>query len=145
MMLTAATPQDFPWLTARAGYVGTPCARAMKVVDATGRIRAMVAFDDFTSGSCQAHMASDSPIAWRRLIPAVFCFPFEQLKLCVMIGVIAGDNAKSLQQTRHLGFRETYRVADAWKPGVPMVVHEIRREDCVKRGWLPPAQEEAHG
>jgi hypothetical protein len=143
--LTAALPQDFVWLRERAGYLGTPNATAMKVVDGEGRIRAMVAYDDFTPGSCQVHQACDSPIAWRRLIPAVFCFPFEQLKLRVVLGIVPGDNARALRQTKALGFKETYRVADAWKPGVPMVVHELRREDVVAKGWLPPATEEAHG
>jgi hypothetical protein len=125
------------WLEERAGCVLTRNARVMKVVDDTGRTRGAVAYDDIiANGSCEVHMAVDTPWAWRRLIPACFIYPFITLGLRVVVGVTPGGNARALAVNKHLGFRETYRVRDGWAEGVDMVVQELRPEDV--KQWLSP-------
>lgn len=143
MRLEAAAPRDFGWLQTRAGCLLTATARAMKVVDASGRILGMVAYDDFTKGSCVVHQAVDAPVAWRRLIPAVFIFAFDVVGVSVAVGTVPANNKRAMRLTKRLGFRETYRVRDGWAPGVDMVLHELRREDCVAKGWLKAKEEAA--
>lgn len=143
MRVEAAALADFAWLQARAGCLLTATARAMKVTDAAGRILGMVAYDDFTKGSCVVHQAVESPVAWRRLIPAVFIFPFEVLGLSVVVGTVPANNPRALKHTQKLGFREVYRLKDGWAPGVDMVLHELRREDCVRKRWLKAKEEAA--
>lgn len=140
MKMRAATMLDLQWIRERAHCELTPRARAMVAEDSKGVIRGMVAYDCFTPNSCQVHMAVESPIAWRYLIPACFVFPFDVLGLGVVVGVVCGSNEKSLRMTKKLGFREVYRVRDGWEPGEDMVVHELRRADV---RWLEQPKEAA--
>jgi hypothetical protein len=74
--VTAAGLIDMQWIRAATHCVLTPAARAIKAVDAGGRIRGMVAYDWWTENAVYAHMAVDTPIAWRALIPPCFEYPF---------------------------------------------------------------------
>lgn len=143
MRATAAQPPDLLWLVERAAHPLSPRATAIKAVDTSGRIRGMVAFDDWWPNSCHVHMAVETPIAWRALIPACAIYPFEQLGLGVLIACVLSTNARSLRMTLALGFRETHRVRDGYAPGVDLVFHEIRREDVEAKGWLLPSQGKA--
>lgn len=133
MRVEAGHGPAFEYITAKAGCVLTPNARAIQAVDASGRIRGVIAYDNWTLSAVQLHMAVDYPAVWRRLIPAGFSYAFEECGKQLLIGVIAADNPRSLRMTRRLGFRETYRIRDGWAAGVDMVVHELRREEC---RWL---------
>lgn len=117
----------------------------MAAIDDTGAIRGAVAFDDFTKGSAEVHIALESPMALKTIIPACFIFPFVQLGLRVVVGVTPASNERALRLNRRLGFKETHRVKDAWDVGVDMVVQEIRPDDCER--WLRPAHGKAvaHG
>lgn len=121
------------WLEQRAHCVLTPKAKAIAVVDGAGRICAMAAYDAITRGSCEMHFALDTPHAGRALLGAAFDYPFKDLGLCVLLGMIPADNTKSLRLAQHLGFRETYRVRSGWTESVDLVIHEMRRDEC---RWL---------
>lgn len=130
---------ELPWLASRAPCVLSPSARGIKVTRGP-EIVAMVAYDDWTPNSCQAHMASTSAIAWRKLLPHVFSYPFEELGRGLILGTVRGDNTRSLQMAFSLGFREQARVHDGWARGVDLVLIQMRREEC---GWLGRAREAA--
>ena len=138
MKLLQAAPEDFSWLAKRTNAKVSREARAMKVVDEAGHIRGMVLFDDFWPNSCEAHMAVETPIAWRRLIPACFLFPFEARKVGVVRAEISSANPRSLRMARALGFREVTRIRQGYSVQEDIVVHELRPEDCQQ--WLPSAQ-----
>lgn len=124
--------EALPWLCERAKCCLTSRAKAIAAVDDAGRVRGMVGYDNFTQTSCEAHWAIETPLALRALIPAIFTYPFIDLQLLVVVGIIPADNARSLSLIRHLGFHETHRVRDGWKEGVAMVVHELRPEDVAQ-------------
>lgn len=134
-MLTALTgaPSDIAWATEHSGASIPPDSVGIKAVDSQGRIRGTVFYAEWTETSVQAHMAVDTPIAWRALLPEVFRYPFVQCGRRLLMGTIAGDNRKSLILARHLGFEVTYRIRDAKAVGVDLVLVEMRREDC---RWL---------
>lgn len=133
MKVMVAGPADFPWIAARTGCALTPNANGVKAVDAQGTTRGMVVYDGWTANSCAAHMAVDAPIAWRALLLPAFSYPFEQLGVGVILATVPGNNAKSLRLTKHLGFHEVGCLRDAHAAGVPLVVFEMRKENC---GWL---------
>lgn len=91
----------------------------------------MVAFDNWTPNACWAHMAVETPMAWRALLLPSFEYAFASRGL--ILGAIASDNAKSLRMVKSLGFTETHRIRDGHSPGVDLVFHEMRRESCP---WL---------
>ena len=133
MRVLAAAPEDFGWLVERTSAALTDHATGIKAVDESGRIRGMVVYDYWTPNACQAHMAVDAPIIWRSLLRPAFSYPFEELGRSLILGIIAADNPRSLAMAKRLGFRDVHRVDDGWAPGVPLIVHEMRRAEC---RWL---------
>lgn len=132
-----AVPQPaLEWLESRAGVVLTRNARGIAAVDGRGNIRGMVAYDNWTENSVQCHMATETPLAWRGLVPAVFEYPFVQAGRGVLLGFIRGGNARSLDTALRLGFREAGRLRDGAAKGEDVVVVEMRREEC---RWLKEA------
>jgi hypothetical protein len=121
------------WLQRRSRCALTPNARAIEVVDAYGQVRGMVAFDNATRTSVEAHMATDTPIAWRSLLPAAFQWAFEELDLRLMLGLIPASNHRARRLVEAAGFSEGYRVREGWAKDVDLVLYEMRKEDC---RWL---------
>lgn len=130
MRVLAAPREDFGWMEARLGPALTSNARAIKAVDATGRIRGMVAYDNWTEAAVQSHMAVDSPVVWRSLLGPAFSYPFEECGKSLLLGIIPMHNHQSVAMARHLGFRETYRIRDGWAEEDDLLVFEMRRHEC---------------
>lgn len=130
MRATAATAEDFGWLVERTQCATTAGFRAIKAVDGGGRIRGMVGYDGWTENAVQAHMAVDTPVAWRALIPACFEYPFREAGKGVLLGIIPAHNTRSWRMARRLGFRFAHAVRDGWARGDDLLVLELRREDC---------------
>lgn len=130
MRVEAAELRDLEWLVERTKCAVTRGMRAIKAVDASGRIRGMVGYDGWTENAVTAHMAVDTAIAWRALIPACFEYPFLECGREVMLGIIPADNVKSWGMASSLGFRIVHRVRDGWAKGVELLLLELRRDDC---------------
>lgn len=137
-------PEHYAWLGERTGCEMTAGFRAIEAQDGAerycrlcgryhGRIVGMVGYSGWTPNSVGMHLALDKPAAIRALLQHGFRYAFVQAEKQLVIGVTPGDNDRALKLNRHLGFRETYRVRDAWKPGVDLVIQELRRDDC---RWL---------
>jgi hypothetical protein len=133
VIVRPALDQELGWIVERSRCVLPPLSRAIKAVDISGNIRGMVAYTNWTPNSCEAHMAADTPIAWRSLLGPAFSYPFEQVGVNIILGVIRGSNLKSLSLAAHFGFVESHRVADGWANGEDLVMIEMRKENC---RWL---------
>lgn len=133
MMVCAAAPADVAWIMERTHVAPTQNFRAIKAIDNAGVIRGMIGYDCWTPNSVEAHMAVDTPIAWRCLAVPTFEYPFVQMGRRIMLGIIPASNAKSLKMAQRLGLQETYRIKDGFENGVDVIIHEIRRDDC---RWL---------
>lgn len=130
MKVIAATPGDIDWLVERTRCAVSTGMRAIKAVDARGHIRGMVGYDLWTKNAVTAHMAVDTPIAWRSLIPACFEYPFLECGRELILAVIPADNEKSWGMAGSLGFRLKHTVRDGWSKGVDLLMFELRRSDC---------------
>lgn len=130
MKVTAAELGDMNWLVDATNCALTGGARAIKAVDAVGRIRGMVAYDWWTENAVYAHMAVDTPIAWRALIPACFEYPFVQCGKSVLLALIPAHNTKSWGLAGRFDFRLVHTVRDGWAKGDDLHLLELRREDC---------------
>ena len=136
MIRVGAAPEShYGWLTERSGYQPAPDFRAVEATDGD-RILAMIGYDHFSPNGVQMHVAIESPTAIRSLPWAAFHYPFIQLGLGVVFGLVAADNARCMSLARRLGFRETHRIRDGYAPGVDVVIFEMRREEC---RWLKEA------
>lgn len=90
----------------------------------------VVGYNGFCGKTCQMHMAGDGNWVNREFLFAAFDYPFNQLKLNMVLGPVAGDNARALKLDAHLGFKEVARVKDGWDDGVDLIVLGLKREDC---------------
>ena len=93
----------------------------------------MLAYDQWTENACQAHVAVDLPIAWRRMVYPGFAYPFIEARKGLLLAAVSSLNTKSLHLMERLGFRNTYTIQDAISVGVHSVLFEMRREEC---RWL---------
>lgn len=125
-----APQEHHGWLCSRLDFSPTILFHAIEVVDASGRILAMVGYDGWTRNSVQVLMAIDSPAAARALIRPAFEYPFLQEGRGVLHAFVSSRNTESLRITRKLGFRELCRMKDAHSVGIDVVALELRREDC---------------
>lgn len=130
MKLDVATTPDLGWIIDRTGCALTSSARGIKAVDDAGRIKGMVAYDGWTPNSVQAHMAVDTPIAWRKLLPACFSVPFDECDRSWLFAMVAGDNERSLNLVRQFGFTESRRVPHGWARGVDLHLFQMHRDEC---------------
>ena len=130
MNVTAAGPADFTWLIEATQCALTPGARAIKATDAAGKVRGMVAYDWWTESACYAHMAVDTPVAWRSLVRPAFMYPFVECDRRKLLALIPSHNTKSWGLAKHFGFTVVHAIRDGWAVGDDLLLLEMRREDC---------------
>ena len=95
-----------------------------------GQIRAVVVYCGFYGKSCMIHVGSEGQHwATKDFLKKVFDYPFNTLKLKVIIGTVAGSNTKALRLDRHLGFKDVAFIPDAHDDG-DLVILEMRPEYC---------------
>lgn len=137
MRAVAANAVAKQWIASRIGlsYL-SPAARGICAIDRRGMIRGGVLYDTWSPNSVQAHMATETPIAWRALLPHVFLYPFlgehadGEGGRGVIFSLIRGSNRRSLAMAKALGFREADRIRDGYDKGEDYVRIEMRREEC---------------
>lgn len=132
--IRAGGPEGCAWVAVRTGVAYTPRARSVVAVRPDGLFRAGVLLDDWTQNSVQAHIAAESPIAWRRLVPEVLRYVFRDARfesqrgVGVLLASVRSDNAAALRFVSHAGFEFEHRVSDVFGPGVHLVLLVMRRE-----------------
>lgn len=139
MLARVATQEDRATLAERIGVHISPKARGIAVADGRG-LRGGCLYDGWMPNSAQCHVLADTPIVWRHLLPHIFLYPFEQVGLGLLMGLIRASNARSLAMAKRVGFRECYRIRDGVAPGEDLVLVELRREECQ---YLQPRKEAA--
>jgi RimJ/RimL family protein N-acetyltransferase len=121
---------EFQWLIERTGCDVTVGYKAIKIVDATGKIHGMVGYGNWTANSVVLTIALDNPAALRETLKWAFRYPFEQCGRGIALAMVRGKNKRSLSLCNKVGFREVYRVKDGIEIGEDMVMFQMRREDC---------------
>ena len=71
-----------------------------------GELVAVVVFDRFSEHDCHMHVASDGTKRWlvREYLTACFVYPFVQLGLRRVTGLVPASNAAALKFDQNLGF-----------------------------------------
>ena len=98
-----------------------------------GEVKAVVAYDNIMDKSCMMHTAAIVP-GWisKDLLWAAFDYPFNILKVKVILASVASTNEEALKLDRHLGFVDKAYIEDAHIDG-DLVILAMRRENC---RWL---------
>jgi RimJ/RimL family protein N-acetyltransferase len=120
------------WITGVLGMQFSPYATFIgQEID--GEVKAVVAFDNILDKSCEMHTAAIVP-NWisKDLLWACFDYPFNILKVKVILATVASTNTEALKLDRHLGFVDKAYIEDAHIDG-DLVILAMRRENC---RWL---------
>lgn len=96
-----------------------------------GELAAVVVYDGFSACDCNMHIASDGTGRWmnRALLVAAFAYPFVQLGLRRVTGLVPAKNAVALAFDSHLGF-EFEGVCREALPDDDIVILGLLRRKC---------------
>lgn len=130
MDVVGCYPEEYGWLVDRAGCEITQGFKAIKAVDASGRIHGMVGYGGWTENSVVMSIALDNPACFRELLKWAFQYPFEQCNRGVALAMVRANNGRSARLCKRVGFREAYRVRDGIRVGEDLILFEMRREEC---------------
>jgi len=118
----------YDWLASRIGISWSTDFRALgRVVD--DKLIGVVGYNAFTETSCQMHMAGDKGWMTHEFVCRMFRYPFVEMGLLVVIGVVEGNNTHALQLYERLGTRSVVVIPDAHPNGGLHLV-QMRREWC---------------
>lgn len=95
-----------------------------------GELVSVCVFDGFSAADCNMHIASDGSRHWltREFLVACFAYPFIQLKLRRVTGLVPAKNRDALRFDLHLGFQVEGRCRDALPDDDIIILGMLRRE-----------------
>jgi RimJ/RimL family protein N-acetyltransferase len=96
-----------------------------------GEILWAAVYDHYEKGgSIQVHIAIDDPkVVTRRAISQVFEYPFNQLGVKKLIGIVNSENIKALAFDLRLGFQIEHVIYDAYDMG-DMYILTMTPDQC---------------
>ena len=119
-----------PWAQERIGVSFRSDAYTIGL-EKDGELVAVVVYDTFSEVDCCTHIASDGTRPWmnKSLLLAAFAYPFIQLKLRRVTGMVPAKNTQALAFDEHIGFvREGYHPKAL--PDDDLVSLGLLRENC---------------
>lgn len=120
-----------PWAQERIGVTFRPDAATIGL-EKDGALVAVVVYDGFSETDCNMHIASDGTRAWmnKALLLSAFAYPFVQLGLLRVTGLVPAHNQAALAFDEHLGFvREGFH-PKAGPGGSDLISLGMLRESC---------------
>lgn len=120
-----------PWAQARIGL--GPFRRDAYTIglERDGQLVAVAVFDNFSPADCHVHLASDGSRHWmtRAYLLAAFSYPFVQLGLRRITGIVPAKNTAALALNEHMGYvREGY--SRHALPDDDVVILGMLRSEC---------------
>lgn len=145
MLIACRTPEERTTAAAvlfdHAGV--QPCADMQALVwvnQETQQIEWVVGYTGFMGKVCQMHVVNLSTRrAPRKLLKAAFDYPFNQLNLKTVLGIVNSKNDQAMKFDRHLGFKELMRLEGQHDDGGDLVVLAMDKDDC---RWLQEREHE---
>lgn len=120
-----------PWAAVRIGISAFHNDAQTIGLERDGEIVAAVVYDGFSAADCNMHIASDGTGRWlnKTLLLAAFGYPFTQLNLRRVTGLVPAKNKQAIAFDKHLGFRIEGYCHHAL-PDDDIVVMGMLRGDC---------------
>ena len=124
-----------PWVCQRAGGTwvkgrGTTIGLCNK----DGELIAGVLYEDYNKANLIMHVAAIPGGRWltREFLHVAFSYPFEQLGVSRVTGVVPSENLAARKFDEHLGFELEATLTGA-HPGGDLLIYVMRKEHC---RWL---------
>jgi len=103
---------------------------AIGVEDESGVLIAAIAYDGYTGASISMHSRCDDPRRVpRKFYSLIFDYPFNQLKVKRVNGIVASSNARAMRVDEHLGFKREAVLRDYFPDG-DAIIYAMYRDDC---------------
>lgn len=136
MIATGPTNVLFTWLSSRVPLSWSNDFRAIGWVE-DGAIKAVAGYNGFHGQCCQMHIAGEGRRWMRRAhLWSSFDYPFNQLGLEWMIGVVGESNKAALKMDYNLGFREFARIPDGFAAGEDLILMRLHKDNERTKKWL---------
>ena len=127
------------WVLEKAGGVPTPEMTALARAGKDGELKAGVAYDMYTGpgGSISMHSRIDSPhYCTATFLHHVFTYPFRQLRVRRVFGIVDARKEEVIRFNLKLGFRVDGELRDFFPEG-KAVVMGMGEGDCRWLGVIP--------
>ena len=99
-----------------------------------------IGFTAFIGKTCQIHVVNfNKKYTPRKLLWATFDYPFRQLGLESLIGIVNSNNKQAMKYDQNLGFKEVHRFVGLHDDGGDIVVFELKKDECRFIKELPNA------
>jgi RimJ/RimL family protein N-acetyltransferase len=115
------------WVCARTGGYYTE-GTAIGLLS-NGRLIAGVLYDHYNGASIAMHVAGEGNWLTRDFLRICFHYPFEQLKVRKVIGMVSSANKQAQRFDEHLGFTLEATIKDA-APDGDLLLYSMTREQC---------------
>ena len=131
MLVYDRTHEMIDWAAERVQAQFRPDAVPIGWAAPDGTLRAVTVFDGFSECDCNMHIASDGTRRWltRGYMRAAFAYPFMQLPLRRVTGLVPASNRAALEFDLRLGFEYEGLCRDAL-PADDIVILGMRRTCC---------------
>lgn len=97
----------------------------------TNVIEWCIGYTSFLGKTCQIHVVNfKKKYTPRRLLWAAFDYPFNQVGVETLIGIVNSNNDLAMKYDQNLGFKEAYRFKGMHDDGGDIVVFEMKKQDC---------------
>lgn len=127
----AVRPSDYPIIREKIHCACGDDTEGIVAYRKTGEVVAIFLGDSWTDNSVQVHQFVDDPIAFRYGLHYEFAeWVFGTCGRKQMLATVPATNEKALRLNRHYGFREIFRIPEAYKDGEDLVVMRMYAEEC---------------
>ena len=90
-----------------------------------------IGFTAFIGKTCQIHVVNfNKKYTPRKLLWATFDYPFRQLGLESLIGIVNSNNEQAMKYDQNLGFKEVHRFVGLHDNGGDIVIFEMKKDEC---------------
>lgn len=119
-----------PWISERTGGTYHGGAATIGLENSDGTIAGGVLFDQYTGRSICIHVAGTS-VNWitREFLRVCFDYPFNQLGVIKLIGLVDSTNLQARSFDENVGFTLETTIKDASKYG-DLLIYSMTRQQC---------------
>lgn len=116
------------WLHERIKGIYSPNLGSYIGLEKDGQIIAATGYEDYTGKSVRTHIAVEGKIT-KEFLRYIFWYPFNQLKVKKLIGLVSSGNEKALKLDKNFGFVEEAVVKDVYEDG-DLHILTMTKEQC---------------
>lgn len=119
------------WVCDRVGGAPDKHSTAIGLLGERGELIAGVLFDKFNGRSVCMHVAAEPGARWmtRQYLWMCFDYPFNQMRVRKILGLVDSTNHQARKFDEHLGFIPECSIKDAGKYG-DLLIYSMTRLQC---------------